>query len=274
MRGNSSGQVLLITLLILTVAMTIGLSLVGRTRTNVNLGNDVAESAQAFSAAEAGIEAALKTGSAPQGVQTLSGTNISYNTTVSSIGAAAGAYPFPQRTALEDVQTLWFVNHNVDQSLNEVVTYTGPTIDVCWKGAVSIPAVGVIIYYKRAGTYMDTSIAFDPNNVRNAVNHFSPGGGLTNGCGQSNVYVQTINFAALGINPVSDVLLMMRIRPYYDAADLFVNSNTPLPSQGNTISSTGTTGTGVNRKVLVLQQYRTPPAIFDDAIVSQASFAH
>lgn len=279
-RQNQQGQVLLITLLVLTVATTIGLALIGRTRTDVVTSTEVEESARAFSAAEAGIEQALKSGAGTQsGAQTLTSGNASFDTSVSAVGAATGAYAFPQLTSRGNTETLWLVNHNQDQTLNEVATYpsSGATsrIDVCWKGPVSTPALSLIVLYKNSGgEYLTARAAFDPVN-RVPANNFLSSGGATNGCGQTGVYKQTLSFPGMGLNP-TDILLALRLRPLYADAFLFIETpaGVVLASQGNLVSSTGSTGTGVTRKVVVQQQFRSPPSIFDAAVISQTSFSH
>ena len=71
-KHDQPGQVLLLTLLVLSVATTVVLSLIGRATTDVAISNQIAESQRAFSAAEAGIEEMLKTGSVAPGVHPLS----------------------------------------------------------------------------------------------------------------------------------------------------------------------------------------------------------
>ncbi len=274
--SSSSGQVLLITLLVLTVAITIGLAFIGRTRTDTTTSNEVEESARAFSAAEAGIEDALKNGSGTNTALPLAGVPASYATSVSSVGAATGAYAFPQLTAQGDTEMLWLVNHNADQTLNETKTYTNNTIDVCWKGVGGgTPALSVIVLYKHLTNYYTARAAYDPNAARG--NNFTSAGGLGNGCNQSSVYRRTITFSSFtpAIDPNVDILLALRLRPIYNDAFLFVDSGgTPLASQGNLVTSTGTTGSGVTRKIVVAQQFRSAPSIFDAAVISQTSFSH
>ena len=57
---NTSGQALLIILLVLSVALTTGLALVARTTTDISISEKETASSKAFEAAEAGIEEALK----------------------------------------------------------------------------------------------------------------------------------------------------------------------------------------------------------------------
>lgn len=271
-KHRSSGQVLLITLLVLTVGMTISLALISRTRTDVSINNEIEDSARAFAAAEAGIERALQTGqesSAP-----LSGNLASYSTNISAIAGAAAAYTIPQLTTQGNTESVWLVNHNGDGTLNETRVYTANTIDVCWRGTQP-PAVSIGILYKNAAnTYLLQKVAYDPNSRGN----FASAGALGVGCGQENVYRQTINFNTLGINPAApnDTLLALRIRPIYADANIFVAppAGVTLPSQGNMITSTGVTGSGVSRKIVVSRQFRSAPSIFDAAIVSELNFSH
>jgi len=65
---NNSGQALLIILLIMAVALTIGLSVVSRSVTDIRISQEQEESARVFSAAEAGLESLLATGEAPGSV--------------------------------------------------------------------------------------------------------------------------------------------------------------------------------------------------------------
>lgn len=275
--SSSSGQVLLITLLVLTVATTIGLAFIGRVRTDTTSSADVEESARAFSAAEAGIEEALKSGTGTSQPRTLSDVPASYSTSISTVGSAPGIYAFPQLTTRGDTEMLWLVNHNPDQTLNEIPTYTNNTISVCWKGiAGNVPALSVIVLYKRGTSYHTARVAYDPNNGRG--NNFTFAGGLLNSCGQTNVYRQTLTFNAMGINiggANPDIVLALRLRPLYSDAFLYIDSGgTAIASQGNVVTSTGTTGSGITRKIVVSQQFRSPPSIFDAAVVSQTSFSH
>ncbi len=59
-KSRKSGQVVLIVLLIMVVILTIGLSLISQSVTDISISKDEEEAIRAFSAAEAGIEAALQ----------------------------------------------------------------------------------------------------------------------------------------------------------------------------------------------------------------------
>jgi len=60
MKNKKSGQVALTVLLVMVVVLTIGLSLISHSVTDISISKDEEEAMRAFSAAEAGIEEALK----------------------------------------------------------------------------------------------------------------------------------------------------------------------------------------------------------------------
>lgn len=274
---SQRGQVLLISLLVLSIATTVALSLIGRSTTDVAISTQISESSRAFSAAEAGIEEALKTGVGSSGAQVLT-AGVTYNVTKADIGGAAGTYVFPKKVPRGRTETLWLVSHNADGTLAETPTYTAPSIDVCWSSQTTTPALIVSVLYKTAaGAYRVAKDAYDPDATRALTNKFSAVG-ATGGCGAGTetTYKQTVTFGSFvpAINPGSDTLLMLRLQPVYSDASLAVNAIGTLPLQGSRLESIGTTATGVTRKIVVYRQFRSPPSIFDSVIYSQDSFGH
>lgn len=272
MRSQSSqeGQVLLISLLVLSIATTVVLSLISRSTTDVTISNQISESSRAFSAAEAGIEEALKSGVGTSGAQVLN-AGISYSVSKADIGGVSGAYVFPKKMSIGSTETLWLVNHNADGTLMEIPTYTAPTIDICWSQEKTTPAMAVSIIYKTAGgEYRVAKGAYDPDATRKATNKFSGVTASTGGCGAgtSTTYKQTISLN--GFN----TLLLLRLQPLYADTNLAVNASSALPLQGSKLESTGTSEGGLARKIVVYQQYRSSPSVFDSVIYSQGSFGH
>lgn len=275
MKKFQSGQIVLITLLVLAVGTTLALSLIGRSTINTAISSQLEESSRAFSAAEAGIEEALLTG-LDKGVTVLT-PGTSYQVNVTSVGGSAGIYQLSKKTLKGTTETLWFVNHNADGSLNETLTFTGANVDICWSyEQPTESAIAVTILYKNsAGSYQVARDAFDSVASRVNVNKFtaipSPPSG---GCGFGGYYKKNISFASYGINPLSDILLALRIRPVYaDSQFAFNPNNFTIPLQGSRIESIGTTQTGVTRKVVVDKTYTSAPTVFDAAIYSQSSFS-
>lgn len=272
-RRHGSGQVLLITLLVLTVATTIALSLIGRATLDISMSNQLEESTRAFNAAEAGIEQALKSGVGTSGPQVLT-SGVTYDVSVSTVGGGSGVYALPNKTPQGVTETVWLVGHNDDGTLNETPVYTDNTIGICWSQEAAPAALVISILYKEGtdGTYQVKRLAVDP---MPRGNNFDTTGITTNGCGLG-YYSRTVNFLSLGLSLTganADTLLSLRIRPEYSDAQLAIDGGAAvLPKQGNQIKSVGSTKSGVSRKVVVYQQYRSALTIFDSVIYSQSSF--
>lgn len=271
----NKGQILLITLLILTIATTVALSLISRTTTDTTITSQIEESSRAFSAAEAGVEEALKSGMGSGGPQVLTGSEATYDVTVSNIQDAAGIYMFPTKIAQGETVTLWLVSHDAGGAIVETPTYTSSSIRICWSSESTTPAIVATLFYKESSdsSYRTLKAAFDPDSSRATLNNFSssytPGG-----CGGATGTAYKVTLTYPTINPASDILLALRIRPLYSDAILGIDSGVAsLPVQAKRIDSTGSTDTGTNRKIVVYQQFRSPPTIFDSALYSQSSIA-
>lgn len=276
--SKQSGQILLITLLVLTIASVIGISVVGRTTSDTSISRQVEESSRAFSAAEAGIEQALKTGAG--NVSLVLSPDLTASVTVASVGGAIGLYEFPKQAKKGETLTLWLVDHDASGAIIETRTYRNAAIDVCWNTGTIIPALIATVLYKENNnnTYRTLKIALDPDASRRAINNFAAPTTMTGGCGATTgtTYRHRINFNDINgsVNPNSDTLIMLRLRPVYADAKIIVNGFARIPFQGRRIESTGTTAAGINRKVVVYQEYRAPSTIFDAALYSQTSLSH
>lgn len=268
----------MIALLVLTIATTVGLSLIARSTTDVSVTRNIEESSRAFSAAEAGIEEALIAGAAvnPDGITDEAFGGVTYHVTVEPAGGSVGSpFVFPNKTLSENTETVWLVNHDPATGLiTEIPTYTANTIDVCWSSEATTPALVVAVLYKTSGgAYRVAKSAYDP---AGRANYFSAPTAMTGGCaGTNTTYRSRIQFSNFvpAINPAADTLLALRIRPVYSGAQIAVAPAQALPVQGNLIESTGTAGSNVNRKIIVYQQFREPDSIFDYTVYSEGQFA-
>ncbi len=272
------GQVLLITLLVLSVAATVVLSAISRSTIDISVSTQIADSAKAFSAAEAGIEEVLKTGIVPtQPVVLAPGTT--YNVIKTDIGGGTGIYTLPKKTSRGSVETVWLVAHNADGTIREIPTYTAPVLDICWSAETVIPAMIISVIYKTpTASYRVAKIAVDPSLARRSTNYFSSPTSASGGCGVNTgtTYRQTVTFASFSpaINPSSDILLMIRIQPVYSDTKIALLAVGALPSQGTRITSSGETTSGLSRKVVVYQQFRSPPVNFDAVVFTTGAITH
>jgi Tfp pilus assembly protein PilX len=271
-RRAQRGQVVLITLLVLAMAITVALSLISRTTTDTSITTQVEESSRAFSAAEAGIEEALRTGLGT-GTATVLTPGVTYSVNVSSIGNAAGVYQFQKKTLQGSTETVWLANHDASGVLDETTAgYTSSAISVCWGNQTSseIPAIIATLLYKEGGVYKTAKYAIDPDATRRTTNHFSAPT-IARGCDAS-IPTKYIVHLTLPAILVTDRYIALRIRPVYFDTRFVVDSGVHLlPLQGNKIESTGSTVGGTNRKIVVYSQYRSPSTIFDAALYSEGA---
>jgi len=277
-RNIQQGQIVLILVLLSVVGLTIGLSLIGRTITDIRISHQVEESSRAFSAAEAGIETALR-GTAIQetGNLTISGAAASYK--VEMTGGTSSVYSFPV-TDPGAMQSLWFMEHKTDGSgkLDESSAYSiGNPIGVCWGlGAENNAAlVMTLIYRDEDDLYKIAKAAYDPgsghlNNFLTTVEK------IGNYCDGNFRFRKVINGAlefwdGLTLNPGAK-LIALSLQPVYQATAMAVKPDNPeakLPYQGKQIISLGTTDTGIVRKIQVTQGFPLLPEIFNFSFCTQ-----
>lgn len=248
-----AGQALLIVLLIMAVALTIGLSVISRSVTDIRISQQSEEAARAYSAAEAGIEEALVTGTGNSA--SFSETGATYQTAVAGFGGEE-KFVFPQQLSPNEIYTLYLATYTSTSTPPFGPPYYNPAnpLNLCWDGNAAVEAS---LYYN-AGGYKVARWAVDPQAGRSPGFDSPDMGG---GCADL-AHKKTLNFPA-------GTLLFLRIRVFYENPR--VGFTTPvgvtLPSQGNRIESTGTAGQAT-RKVEVVRFHPAPPEIFDFALYS------
>lgn len=258
----NSGQVVLLLVLLTVVGLTIGLSLISRTVTDIRITSQIEQSNRAFSAAEAGIETALKSSAVePTGTVNLPGASADFQT--KSIGGTTSVYYFPYTNAGK-TQTLWLIAHNSDGTLNLSDPAPYPldsSFEVCWKiNSSNIPAMIMTLLYQDGSDYKISKQAFDPIPSRSGFNGADAIGGYCDGSYNYRVVITaTTTFSV----PVTGKLIAMRLQPVYSDTSIAINPSSSLPVQGKQIVSMGQTETGVVRKVEVAQGYFALPEIFN-----------
>jgi hypothetical protein len=136
------GQALLVVLLVLGVAMTVGLSVVSRSVTEVSISTTQEESTKALEAAEAGIEKSLAGvddfGYVDGYGKTVTFTNNSTAFVYPDNLGESNQYILPYKLEAGDVATLYMYG------------YTGNKLRICWGGVTGSPVAEVTIYTKTA----------------------------------------------------------------------------------------------------------------------------
>src|SRR3972149_4690052 len=110
---RQKGQVLLIVVLVMIVALTVGLSLISRSVTNLRTSTEEAESQKALAAAEAGIEQALKSGTAPAG-ENLGSNKTTYSTNVTALSGTKFMVNGGNSVPRDDGADVWLSNYAND----------------------------------------------------------------------------------------------------------------------------------------------------------------
>lgn len=275
--NNQKGQALLIVLLSMAVVLTITLSILSRSVTDIKISSQDEDSLRAFSAAEAGVEQALVgiSGSLDFG-------NAQVSASVVNFAEGTNEFVFPVNFFSQDQIYTWFVGHDADGKPSCTDScFTGESVAVCWgeegtsADSSTTPALEASIYYTLTpGDYKSVQIArvtTDPNASRRTLNSFAGIDGQSCQIGnQTLAFKKTIVFPPLGILPGNQLQFMI-IRLIYNqdqAHSLGVDGgNSFFPSQGKMIESEGSSGLA-NRRLEVFQGFQEVPIVFASTIFS------
>jgi hypothetical protein len=261
--NNSSekGQMLLIVVLIMVVALTVGLSIAARSLVNLKIATDDENSQRAFSAAEAGIERLIKTDCSGQ--CNLDEEQLGNGASFTGQATAIEGVSFLIKDGIEIKQDegtdIWLSTYSSDPALIYGNSRSG-TVNLFWGDSsndCSVPArvpaaLDIIIFSKPAGTIIMNRKVVDP-------------------CSRGNNFSST-NIAGESIGPRSfpygysfDVVsaLLVRVVPIYSNAIMGVrgSANLAFPTQGKQIEASGEAG-GTVRKVTYVQSYASIPNEF------------
>ena len=282
---KNKGQALLIVVLSMAVVLTVALSVISFSITDVSTGTRQEESARAFSAAEAGIEQALVSLTAPPPQTLPSGAK--YDVAVTAITPSVNGYFYPINLSANDVSNFWLTGHDSNGNLScaaPAKCSQGRYLDVCWgedntpSNIAETPAVEVSVFYLVSPGNNSTArvarMAIDPNGSRISTNKFiDTNESCTMGTNRYE-FKRTIdlkdelNLPAASYN-ASGGLVFAQIRMLYNASKkhpvaLSIQGDT-LPAQGYKITSVGTAGDST-RKVEVYKMYPAFPSIFSTAL--------
>ena len=272
---SQKGQVLLIVVLTMILALTVGLSVVSRSITNVKISKQNEESQRAFQAAEAGIENVLKSSVSNGVAQNSLSNNSTYSTSVSSINGKNfllnGGGIVDQDTGVD----VWLSDYpNYDNALG-APPKSPVTVNLFWGttsqtnkctntfGSSTTPALEVLIVYGDKANPSLEKHFFDPCSPSSRSS-----GGESVSTISSNIEGVTLQYS----NQVSFSItrgLIMKVIPIFNSTQVGIIASDFLPNQGKVVNSTGKSGDTV-RKVSYFSSYpQIPLEIFPYAIVSQ-----
>lgn len=251
MKKSEQGQALLIVVLVMVVALTVGLSIASKSITSLRSSTEEANSQKALAAAEAGVEQAIK-----NNLSIANGSfsnNTTYSTSVTQVLGSSfllnGGNPILQDDGID----LWLSTYSTDQAQlysnpwsGNLTIHWGNSATGCSNAAIEI----AVISGTRAAPIL-TRYAFDPCQTRSSVNSFNFVTSTNNTVSGKTFYYQTTVAVSSG--------LIARIIPFYANSPMAATGSVALPSQGTTIVSTGKAG-GTERKVNVFQGYPEVPS--------------
>ncbi|HEX7041715.1 MAG TPA: hypothetical protein VF189_00555 [Patescibacteria group bacterium] len=269
---SQKGQALLIVVLIIVVTLTVGLSLASRSLIQLRNSVDEANSQAAFSAAEAGVEQALKLGNV-NGTGVISGislndknssqiSNVDVTIIQSSQILLNNGIPLFQDNGAD----VWLSPYDSDPTkLFNSQTFTG-TLSIYWGTSTdpcSDPAIEVLVISGTKTSPTLSKYAYDqcgsgssqPNKRSNGFPNAPQAGTFTVSGVNGD---QTFNYKAQ--IAVTNGLIA-RIVPLYHPGSIGIEGLN-LPAQGKIITSTGTAGvtnSKVVRKVTFFQGYPQLP---------------
>jgi type II secretory pathway pseudopilin PulG len=288
---RSSGQAVVIVLLIMAVVLTIGLSVISQAVNDVKISQKEEESARAFSAAEAGVEQALIQQFGNLG--DFSGTvgSAQYNVSRSALGSATG-FVFPNTYLPGEAATLYLVPHdsngNFSTNCGGGGCYDQQFLDICWgnsgenQNLATTPAMEVALIYIDGPRFSIARRVIDPNAVRRTTNNFSAPTSIScnvndssSGVIQDFGFLYRVDFRTMSKPQWLGNILALRIKLLYNTdSGRKIGANTingaTLPAQGIKVGSVGAYGNS-RQKVEVTQLYPQAPSVFDYAIYSEGT---
>lgn len=289
---NKKGQVIIVLILIMTVALAIGIAVIQRSLSDVSTSSKVEQSSRAFSAAEAGIEKTLATGSTTpftldnnaqiQSTDTGLIPCIPGTTGCAEAGTQQAALEYPP-LAKEEVAHVWLADPD-SLTTPPAEVYKQDRIDVYWgkKDAPDKAALELTLVYYNGSQYVNQKWFLDnPSALRTPANNFTT---LNVDCRVSGFTINSNSYQCKYIPsfPQSTGLMLLRARLLYNSTSqpFAVQAYTPspppsctncaLPPQQRIITSTGISGS-TQRTVKLYQINKVVPPYFDFAIFSTGS---
>jgi hypothetical protein len=260
---NQKGQSLLIVVLVMVVALTVGLAVVARSIVNLKNSQQEVGSQQALSAAEAGVEQAIKSGI---GVSdgTFS-TSTKYETAIKTVsGDADFLLNGNNKVSQDDAMYIWLTPYSTNQSelFRDADSWSG-NLNIYWgddANACNNAALEIAVVWNTKANPKVTRYIYDSCPARVLKNHFT----IATPVNKSISGITLLNSSNTTPIHVTNGFLV-RVVPLYGDSYIGVSSindvsNKSLPTQGSIITSTGTTGSNVQRKLDVFQGYPEMPA--------------
>ncbi len=253
--NNQKGQVLLLTIMLLATVLTVTLAVTFKSTTETQLTKQEEDSQKALSAAEAGVEAALK-----QGNVTIGGSGIlpgSGFTGQASISVSTDPDTFVTPLLQKDQQYTFYLTDYTSAGLG--TTYWPGFFDIYFMSEVGATPSLELTQITSANLVK----RFIMNPAASTQINKLPGGDLATTGGSA---WQGFNFTyktTIAFNGANTKLLIIRTLFASTRIGIHRTSGPALPTQGKYVTSEArSTGTGVTKQVQLFQSYPQIPTEF------------
>lgn len=276
-KEKEKGQAILILLLAVAVILTVGLSIISRSITDVKISQQSQESARALWVAQAGLEQAIRSNSSVGSVEAPQELNgVSYYVEKKALGENTSEYVYPGKVKANDPITVWLVGHDTDGNIVPTNEYNG-TLRFYWgegsESGSSSTAIELTFIYQDSGGFKIKRYAYDPYASRSPSTSFaSPAtcAGADKNFGGQNFAFCTPSLN-LPITVVSGTNYMVKVRLLFNSVPkpVGVKGSANLSLQGSCFPVTATVQeSGVTKKYEECQLFGSTSPVFDNLLYS------
>ncbi len=278
---RQNGQILLIVVLTMIVALTVGLSIASRIVTELRLSRQNEESQRAFQAAEAGIEQTLKQEQSISSSLNFDENNASFTTSFTAESGASLLINNGQEVDQAVGADIWLSDYSTTQSevFNNPMGAGAPVlVTIYWRspsqisclpnsGDTTSPAIEVAVLQGSKNSPSMARYVFEASGCSRIT-------GATQGTsGNYTIGENSEEFRNSATISVTNGLIM-KVIPVFNSGLIgvtAVSGGTPIafPAQGSVVESTGTAGNTV-RKVTYFRSFpQLPLEVFPYSLLSQ-----
>lgn len=269
--NHLSGQTVLIVLLIMAVILTIALSTISTSVTDIKISQETEEASRAYYVAESALEEQLLAFATAPSSTTGSMGDIDYQVTRADLGGQRELL-LPSALNASQTQTVWLIDHNDDGTLKEGTSLGTGLIDVYF-GSQEVtgimPALAISLVYKdSSGNFQILRKNCDPDGARQGSNSFDNAGQVGYSISGVTLKYDCQVSVTGGKTPyLLKLALLYNTLPHL--VGLKVAANEIIPRQGYCFESTAKVPpSGITRKIKQCKSWADLPEIFSWGLFS------
>lgn len=256
MLKNQRGQILLVVLLVMVIAMTVGLSVASRNIVSIRTSREERDSQRALAAAEAGVEQSLKSGSGIPITSFSGDPGASFTTNVSQVSGTQFLVHGGNEIPKDEGADIWLVPHDANNDPILTTLWDG-SLRIYWgnsSGACNNGAMEATIVRRQGASFRTTRSVYDPCAARRNINSFSAAES-----GNFSVGGEIFPFRTPEISISSGFLV--RVVPIYVNTNIGSTTSVAVPSQGVVVDATGKSS-DTSRKIKVFKGFPSLPSAY------------